>query len=488
MRRNWFGPRLCCWALAATLALTGCAAPSNDVSQEEAGLLDPDKPVTITVWTYYNGQQLASFNEMVEQFNTTAGREQGIVVESYSQGSVGDLETNVLAAAQGKVGAGEVPSIFAAYADTAYALDQQGIVADLSPYLTQEEQAAFVDSYLDEGRFSQGESLKIFPVAKSAEVFMLNDTDWTPFAQATGASYEDFSTIEGLTATAQAYYQWTDSLTPQPNDGKAFFGRDAMANYILIGAMQLGEEIFSVQDGRMELHFSRETARKLWDNYYVPYVKGYFASSGRFRSDDIKTGHIAAFVGSSSGATFFPQQVIVSDTQSYPVENKVFPCPQFAGGEPYAVQQGAGMVVTTKSPEEIYASVQFLKWFTQDERNIAFSIGSGYMPVTKAANDMQAILLHQEELAPLMEAILTVAVESVNANKLYTPKAFQGGTEARNVLEYAMSDLAQADRAAVEEGLARGESLEQACAPFMTDAYFEAWYNDTLSRLKAFEG
>ena len=42
----------------------------------------------ITVWTYYNGDQLESFNKLVDQFNETTGREKGIRVESASQGSV----------------------------------------------------------------------------------------------------------------------------------------------------------------------------------------------------------------------------------------------------------------------------------------------------------------------------------------------------------------------------------------------------------------
>ena len=58
-------------------------------------------------------------------------------MESFSQGSVNDLESNVLAAAQGKVGAGKIPNIFAAYADTAYAVDRLGLAADLSGYLTE---------------------------------------------------------------------------------------------------------------------------------------------------------------------------------------------------------------------------------------------------------------------------------------------------------------------------------------------------------------
>ncbi len=261
-----------------------------------------------------------------------------------------------------------------------------------------------------------------------------------------------------------------------------------MANYILIGAMQQGTEIFSVQNGTMTLNFDRSTVRKLWDNFYVPYIKGYFASSGRFRSDDIKTGHVISFVGSSSGATFFPKQVIVSDTESYPIETKVFPCPKFEGGQDYAVQQGAGMVVTTGEEAEVYASAQFLKWFTQTDRNINFSIHSGYMPVTKAANNMDAIRAAQKDMTPIMEDILTAAVDTVNTNKLYTPKAFRGGTEARSILEYSMTDLAQADRAAVVDRLAQGDTLDAAAAPYLTDEYFDAWYQDTLSRLEAFAG
>lgn len=470
-------------ALAVTL-LSGCGS----ASPVPAPLLDAENPTRISVWTYYNGAQLTAFNDLVETFNTTEGKELGIVVESVGQGSINDLESNVLAAAEGKVGAGEIPNIFAAYADTAYAIDQMGLAADLRPYLTQEELAAFVDSYIDEGRFSSDESVKIFPVAKSTELFLLNKTDWDVFAAATGASYDDFATVEGLTATAQAYYEWSDSLTPAPNDGRAFFGRDAMANYFLIGAMQLGAELFHVEDGRMELHFDHDTVRKLWDHYYVPFVKGYFAASGRFRSDDVKTGNVLSFVGASSGATFFPGQVILSDTESHPIEMAAFPCPQFAGGAAYAVQQGAGMVVTAGEDAEVYASVQFLKWFTQDQRNILFSVDSGYLPVTKSANNMEAIRAHRTSLDATMDQILTTAVDTVNQNALYTPGAFANGTAARSILEYSMSDLAAADRAVVAERLAAGQSLESAVADFTSDEYFEKWYGDTLARLEALAG
>lgn len=470
-------------AMAVSVALTGCGGSGQDSP------LDAKNPTTIEVWNYYNGDQLTAFDSLVKEFNESIGREKGIIVKSSSQGSVNDLETNVLAALRGEVGAAEVPNIFMAYADTAYTADQMGGIVDLKGYLTEEEIAAYIDSYITEGDFSGRGDIKIFPMAKSTEVLVLNKTDWDVFAAETGAGYEDLADLEGLVRTAQAYYEWTDARTPDVSgDGRALFGRDAMANYMLIGSMQMGTEIFQVSDGKMTLNFEKETVRRLWDHYYIPFVKGYFAASGRFRSDDIKTGNIISFVGSSSGASFFPDVVNRSDGESYPIEMEVLPCPGFSGGEAYAVQQGAGMVVTEGSDAEIYASVEFLKWFTADEQNILFSVQSGYLPVTRTANDKSAILNSGAEISPNMVKTLQVAVDMVNENQTYTTRAFEGGTKARNILEYAMGDLAAQDRAVVAERLAAGQSLEEAVAEFCTDEYFDAWYEETLERLREFEG
>lgn len=472
------------WLLGAAALgalVSGCGSKSP---------LDPKNPVTIDVWTYYNGDQLTAFDSLVEEFNATVGKEKGIIVKGFSQGSVNDLETNVLSAIKGEVGADEVPDIFAAYADTAYAADQLGQVVDLKEYMSEEEISAYIDSYIQEGDFGGQGEIKIFPTAKSTEVLVLNKTDWDIFAEDTGASYEDLKDMEGLLKTAEKYYQWSDEQTPDiPGDGKAFFGRDAMANYMLVGSMQLGTEIFQVSDGKMTLNFDKDEARTLWDYYYVPFVKGYFAATGRFRSDDIKTGNIIAYVGSSSGVSFFPEEVNRNDRESYPIEMEVLPCPKFAGKDSdYAVQQGAGMVVTKGSEAKIYASVEFLKWFTADERNIKFSVNSGYLPVTKTANDMKAIEDSGVEMNDNVKKTLSVAVDTVNGNQMYTTRAFETGTKARNILEYSLSDRAAADREEAAARMASGMSLSEAVEDFVSDASFEAWYEETLKQLQALEG
>ena len=465
-------------AAAVMLALTcgGCGAEKE--------------PVTITIWNYYNGEQLEAFNRMVQNFNDTVGKEQGITVESACNGQ--EAVDSFCASPPGTYGLIlmdiQMPDIFSGYADTAYELDQQGMVVDLNDYLTESEKSEYIEGYLTEGDFDGDGSIKIFPTAKATEVLYLNDTDWQAVSQATGTTYDDLATVEGLTAAAEKYYNWTDAQTEAPDDGRALFGRDAMANYLLIGAKELGCTIFDVQNGKMTLDFDKNVIRKLWDNYYVPFIKGYFEATGHFRSDDIKTGTILSYVGSSSSATFFPDSVMTSDDDSHSIELKVLPNPHFAGCEPVSVQQGAGMVVTKGDEAEIKASVTFLKYFTAPENNIQFSIGSGYLPVTREANKEEMLADSEVAMTPEVKSVLQMAVKTVNENKLYTTRAFEGSKDARKVLEYAMSDLAVADRDTVEQRIAAGQSAEQAEAEFLTDAYFDSWYRDTLAQLQAYEG
>ena len=47
---------------------------------------------------------------------------------------------------------------------------------------------------------------------------------------------------------------------------------------------------------------------------------------------------------------FFPDEVIVDDTRSYPIDMEVLEAPKFEGGEDYAVQQGK-MSLRQKIPQ-----------------------------------------------------------------------------------------------------------------------------------------
>ena len=197
---------------------------------------------------------------------------------------------------------------------------------------------------------------------------------------------------------------------------------------------------------------------------------------------------LLAYVGSCSSASFFPKQVQTDSGDSHDIMMRVLPCPYFEGTKPVSVQQGAGMVVTQGTDEQIEASVEFLKWFTQPENNISFAVGSGYLPVTRAANSMDAIEESGLTMTDDMKNILSNAIDAVNNNELYTMRVFAGAKDARHALDYCMSDRAAADRRTVEERIAAGQSAADAEAEFLTDENFEKWYDETLASLKTFAG
>ena len=182
---------------------------------DDGGVLDLENPVTLTIWHYYNGAYQAAFDKLVEEFNNSAGKDLGIYAE-------------------------EMPDLFSAYTDSALGLQKDGLLTDLNQYFTAEELDKYVDAYVQEGEFAGDGGLYVFPVAKSTEITMMNKTDWDKFAEETGAILDDLSTVEGIAKVAEQYYDWTDAQTPDmPDDGKAFYGRDSMSNYFLIGMKQM---------------------------------------------------------------------------------------------------------------------------------------------------------------------------------------------------------------------------------------------------------
>lgn len=476
-----------------SVALLLAAAMISGCSKNSDHGLDPNDPTAVTVWHYYNGVQQENFDKLVTEFNETVGHDRGIIVKASSKSNISDLADAVLSSLRQEAGAEPAPDMFAAYAETAFTADQLGCAVDMSKYFDSEELAEYVEGYLAEGDLNNKGELKIFPTAKSTEVMMINATDWQAFADAAGVTPDSLSTWEGLADTAEKYYNYTDGLTPDiPGDGKAFFGRDSMANYMIVGAKQLGLEYFSTADGGFTMNENKDAVRKLWDSYYVPYVKGYYLSQGRFRSDDAKTGSIISMVCSTTGAAYFPTSVTPDDEYSYPIECLVLSVPNFEGADSYVVQQGAGMVVVKSDETTEYACSVFLKWFTDQERNIDFSAGSGYLPVKKAANDSTAISDSYISTGgspedPLLSALVG-AGEEINSYQLYAAKPFERSAETRDFLETYIQNTAQSAHDEAASRISKGEDRNNVMNEYTSDSAFETWYSDFISGLKSAAG
>lgn len=460
-----------------TMVLVGCSKKDSFEA-----LLDSENPITITIWHYYTDFQETAFDELVSTFNETVGAEKGIIVEASNVGYVNELSEKVMDSIENKDET--MPNIFAAYADIAYNFDQIGMIADLNPYFTKAELDEYVDNYIEEGNFN---GLKIFPIVKSSECLQINQTEWEPFAQANDLTIEDLSTVEGITRVAELYYNYTDAQTPSENDGKAFFGRDALSNYVIIGCKQMGSELFEIKENQVTIHMDEEVFRRLYDNYHLPFISGYFSAKGRFRSDDVKKGNIIAFVGSSSATGFFPKEVYADDNTSKPIESLFAYAPDFEDGEKIAVQQGAGMAIMKNEPVYEYASSLFLKWFTDTEQNLQFSLKSAYLPVKKEAYNIEALnqVFERSDSNKATIEGLKMTIQQSEEYEFFTTKPFAHCEEARTLINDYMMQSAQTGRADAEARLAKGEKLADIKAEYASDEAFKTWYDGLKEQLEA---
>ena len=392
------------------IIITGCGNNS---------LLNPDEPVIITLWHNYGGQMEASMNDLIDEFNGTVGKEQGIIINITSVSSSSALYDKIVASADGIPGSSELPNITTGYPKSALVLNKNEKLLDLKEYFSEEELDQYLPRFIEEGVIS--DKLAVFPTAKSTEVLFLNKTLFDRFSDATGIEIETLATFEGISDAAIKYYEWTDSKTPDiPNDGKSFYTSDSWFNIAQIGMNQFGDN-FIVNEA---INYS-DNYKKIWSAYFEAAIKGGFAIYNGYSSDLAKTGEIVCSTGSTAGILFYGDTITYKDNTIENVEYEILPYPVFKGGNKIALQRGGGMIVTKSSKEKEYASVEFLKWFTAPEQNMKFISETGYLPVTKRAFETKI----EENINRVenvnIKKLLKTAVTMYNEYDFYIPPVFE---------------------------------------------------------------
>lgn len=458
---------ICTLLVLSLLILCSCTQQSYGLSAKN--------PQSITVWHYYNGALATQFENLVQEFNSTIGRNTGIVVYAERKANIDDLLSDLTNSTNNQVGASPLPNIFHCYPDTAMEILEQTELVSLDTYISEKEKESFVDAYISEGSLGPDKTWYLYPIAKSTEVMMINRTMWEKFSTDTNVTISDLTTWEGVTHVAEQYYNWSG--------GDAFLGIDSFANYMEIGAAQLGKDIFLYNNGKIELQADYHIFHKLWDCYYIPYIKGHYLRIGRFRSDDIKIGKIIAEVCSTSSASYFPSEVTTDDQNTYPIDCLVIPVPRFEGSTPYLIQQGADMAILKSTPKEEYASIVFLQWFTQKEQNLSFTLQSGYLPVKKDALDRAVIdaFYEEHETDSIIKDTIYTALSQFENGIIYATGDSIPYT-ARVLLDTSMPNVASARR---EEILAMQDmdKANELLTRYSNDANFDKWYQTFLSEL-----
>ena len=423
-------------ALLLTLVfLLGCLSGCGTTSP-----LNPKEPVTLTMWHNYGGDMQQAMDYLIDQFNSTVGKEQGIVIDVTAISSSSELNKSLTMIVNGDPGAPDMPDIFTGYPKLAIQFWEKGLLTDLDNYFTEDELSAYVEAFVEEGRLSDG-GLYVFPIAKSTEVLYVNQTLFDRFADATGASADMLSTFEGIAELSQMYYEWSG--------GKQFYAADSWFNFVEVGMAQLGGSIFEGE----ALSLDGDGFAHIFETVYAPAVEGGIAIYDGYSSDLSKTGDLVCSTGSSAGILFYGDTITYADGTVENVEYSILPYPVFENGTKTALQRGGGLMVAKSEEKKEYAAGVFIKWFTAPEQNMSFVANTGYLPVTRQAFENE-LSTHMDTVEdPRIRKMLTSVLAMYEDYSFFTAPTYANFDSDSDAFEESFKDLLVEHRDRYLEGI-----------------------------------
>ena len=399
-------------ALTTLSLFVGCSGGEEEEKPADM-VTEITEPVTIEMWHYLTGQQQDTLNEIIDDFNEV--NEKQITVKAVPQGSIADLNKKVIAASQSNT----LPAIINVYPDLATSLIESNKIVDLAPYIKDttigmedDFNTDFIKSFTEE--VMQWDANKIYgvPLTKSTEVLYVNKT----LLEKLGYTVED---LNGATMDkiAEISKKAKDEL------GIIGFGIDSPSN-AFISALKMNDTDFVALDSTINV--DNEWVREYMDFYKEQVEAGNFRTPGedKFLSGVFSNQQLLAYQGSSAGAGF------INTNDAF--ELAVVEVPMFDGKSQAVIQQGASLFVTTDTtPEQKYASYEFIKFATSKENTAKFALETGYLPVRMSAADTDLIKNAIESGEGTFAKVFPVAQKSLDY-AYYTP-AVNNAQSARSV-------------------------------------------------------
>ncbi len=451
----------------ALCVYTGCAVIERNENNNDE--LNNEDPIIIEIWTYYKARQQEMLNVFIKEFNETKGIELGIIVKQSSFGEIDALTDALLSANKSDGGSAKMPDMFITFKGVASQLKNVEFI-NFKNYLSDVEIESYVDAFVHTGATvkSNGD-LHMFSIGKASEVLLINKTEFDRLAELGVLDYDDLKDYEALAEMAERYYEYTDGLTEEPGDGKALFGIDSLVNVVLKSAAELGQDIVTMENGVEKINLDRrEIFEKIYRYIYVPYAKKHYATNSRYVTEDIRSRLLIVGQCATSGIPFFPKDVVNSEGDLIPIEGKVANTPSFRGAENYFLIQGGGVFGVKHSEKASLAMVEFLKWLTNEENAIKFSMSISYLPPRKSSFSREVVekALNDETIDKLLADTYLLMFEKMSSSKPYEPLATQNYELVRKTIDdYFISSIAH------------GRALYSSGEDIDSEKYFEEWYS-----------
>ena len=380
----------------------------------------PENPITLTMWHVYGSQTTSPLNTVIDQFNRTVGKDNGITINVVSVTSSSAIDKALSAAASNEPGAADLPDLFTAYPRVVEIIGEENLLV-WDDYFTEEELSAFYDVFLSEGYFDN--KLLMLPIAKSTEALFVNQTLFDRFCLDADVSTDSLSTFNGLFEVACKYYDWSN--------GKNFIQLNDYYNYAYIGMKSYGSELIR----NNQLNLDNEAFEHIWMPLAKAAIHGGVCLDDGYAAAKWKTIDIIANTGSTADVLYQPEEVFYSDNTTEPITTLALPYPVFSKDFSAVVHRGGGLFAI-KSDNELknQAAYIFAKWLTEHDNNLEFVTQAGYLPVTDNAinslfNDIS--IVENKNYRNVYEAI-----DKMNQNYTFYPlPLYNGASDIQNDFE-----------------------------------------------------
>lgn len=352
--------------LGGVIGFVGCS--------ESKTLLDPDNPVTLTMWHVYGEQADSPMNRLIDEFNQTVGKDNGIIVNVTLMSSATHIGQKLLDAQAGKAGTTDMPDLFFCHASNAQELGADNLI-DWKDLFDEKELDTYVDDFVTNGIVDG--ALSVLPISKSTHCLFIAGGVFDKFALECGVSYDDLATWDGFFSVAEKYYVWSG--------GQPFCAIDYLLRCVELNAMSKGATDF-YKDGWYD--FDNEILMASFMQFADSIAKGHIIVSDLYSNTQIMTGQVIAGIGSSASVLYYNDKITYPDNTQIDVNLNVRPLPQTGGGtRNYATIAGVGLCAYKTTEQKAEAAKVFASWLNEENRNLDFVASTGYMPVLKGSFD-----------------------------------------------------------------------------------------------------
>ncbi len=433
----------------SVLCFSGCS---------DTARLYPERPTMLSIWHVYGNQTESPFNDTIEAFNSTVGKEKGVYVSVTAIIDSDSIDGALFDAAKGTPGSGVLPDLFTAYPRVAEGIGADKLT-DWNEIYSEDELSVFVDDFLTEGNID-GRQLTL-PLAKSTELLFLNQTLFDRFSHATGYTDKDFETFDDLFEMAAAYYDWSG--------GKDLFQYDDFYNYFLINTAAKGGEL--VQNGKVNC--DTEAFKAVFEPIAKASIHGGVSLYKNYATDLWKTGDVIAYISSSAGILYARDDVTYADNTKEEIELSVFPYPVFTDAAPTVMQRGVTLFAQSTKDKQKNAAVKvFVDYLAERENNIDFATKAGYIPGTNEA--FEGLFTDLDRVENPKYRMLYDAVSKMHGAYSFKPlPVFENSSAVQKDFETVIIDIFSAARADYGARVSAGEDANAVMAELLEKALRE---------------